>query len=106
MAKGISSAVTADSPDADVALFVPYVFIETAMESVDGKIQIGAEVCFLYLYIAGPLLYNQVLLRTNQNEKEKDTSGTSFDSSFEVSRTISHIVWAFFCWVFQIRFVL
>ena len=44
LANGIASAVTSDSPDSDVALFVPYVFIETAMESVDGKIQIGAEV--------------------------------------------------------------
>ena len=44
LAKGIASAVTSDSPDADVALFVPYVFLETAMEAVDGKIDIGAEV--------------------------------------------------------------
>lgn len=45
LANGISSAVTSDSPDSDVALFVPYVFIETAMDAVNGKIQIGAEVC-------------------------------------------------------------
>ena len=44
LAKGIAAAVTDESPDADVALFVPYVFIETAMEAVGGKVQIGAEV--------------------------------------------------------------
>jgi Triosephosphate isomerase len=44
LAKDIAAAVTEDSPDADVALFVPYVFIETAMEAVNGKINIGAEV--------------------------------------------------------------
>jgi len=43
LAKEISDAVTSDTPDADVALFVPYVFLETAMEAVDGKVQIGAE---------------------------------------------------------------
>ena len=48
LAKGIAAAVTEDSPDADVALFVPYVFIETAMDAVDGKVDIGAEVCFCY----------------------------------------------------------
>lgn len=44
LAEGIASAVTDDSPDADVALFVPYVFLETAMDAVGGKVQIGAEV--------------------------------------------------------------
>ena len=48
LAKGIADAVTDESPDADVALFVPYVFIETAMESVGGKVQIGAEVRLVY----------------------------------------------------------
>ena len=44
LATGIASAVTADTPDADVPLFVPYVFLETAMEALGGKVQIGAEV--------------------------------------------------------------
>ena len=44
LAKEISAAITDDSPDADVALFVPYVFIEAAMGSVDGKLSVGAEV--------------------------------------------------------------
>jgi triosephosphate isomerase len=44
LATEISAAITPASPDAEVALFVPYVFIEAAMESVGGKIQIGAEV--------------------------------------------------------------
>lgn len=43
LAKAIADSVTDASPDADVALFVPYVFLETAMEAVDGKVQIGAE---------------------------------------------------------------
>lgn len=45
LATAIASAVTHKSPDADVALFVPYVFLESAMEAVGGKVQIGAEVC-------------------------------------------------------------
>lgn len=44
LAKGIADSITADSPDADVALFVPYVFIESAMEAVGGKLSVGAEV--------------------------------------------------------------
>lgn len=43
LANGIASSVTDASPDADVALFVPYVFLETAMTAVDGKVEIGAE---------------------------------------------------------------
>jgi triosephosphate isomerase len=45
LASEISKAVTKDSPDADRALFVPYVFIEAAMSAVDkDKLMIGAEV--------------------------------------------------------------
>ena len=44
LAAEIAATVTPDSPDTDIALFVPYVFIETAMEAVGGKLQIGAEV--------------------------------------------------------------
>jgi len=43
LAKGIADSITADSPDADVALFVPYVFIESAMGTVAGKLSVGAE---------------------------------------------------------------
>lgn len=43
LATQISEAITDDTPDADVALFVPYVFIEAAMTAVDGKLQVGAE---------------------------------------------------------------
>eukprot|EP00551_Chaetoceros_affinis_P002845 CAMPEP_0203634264 /NCGR_PEP_ID=MMETSP0088-20131115/1290_1 /ASSEMBLY_ACC=CAM_ASM_001087 /TAXON_ID=426623 /ORGANISM="Chaetoceros affinis, Strain CCMP159" /LENGTH=286 /DNA_ID=CAMNT_0050487859 /DNA_START=43 /DNA_END=903 /DNA_ORIENTATION=- len=43
LASDIASKITADSPDADVALFVPYVFIEAAMGSVGDKLQVGAE---------------------------------------------------------------
>lgn len=43
LAKEISASITESSPDADVALFVPYVFIESAMGAVDGKLNVGAE---------------------------------------------------------------
>ena len=44
LASDIASTITDASPDADVALFVPYVFIEAAMNAVDGKLSVGAEV--------------------------------------------------------------
>lgn len=44
LASNIAAAITSDSPDADVALFVPYVFIEAAQEATGGKLAIGAEV--------------------------------------------------------------
>lgn len=43
LASSIASKITDASPDVDVALFVPYVFIETAMEASDGKLMVGAE---------------------------------------------------------------
>lgn len=43
LAKEIAGSITDDSPDADVALFVPYVFIESAMDSVGDKLMVGAE---------------------------------------------------------------
>jgi len=42
LASEIAAQVTEDSP-ADVALFVPYVFIEAAMGAVSEKLEIGAE---------------------------------------------------------------
>jgi Triosephosphate isomerase len=44
LASEIASAITPDSPDAEVALFVPYVFIESAMNVVENKLMVGAEV--------------------------------------------------------------
>lgn len=44
LATDISQAITDASPDADVALFVPYVFIEAAKDVVGDKLQVGAEV--------------------------------------------------------------
>ena len=44
LASEIAASINDDTPDADIALFVPYVFIESAMGSVDGKINVGAEV--------------------------------------------------------------
>lgn len=43
LASEIASKVTDATPDADIALFVPYVFIETAMEASKGKLMVGAE---------------------------------------------------------------
>lgn len=43
LGKEIAAAITEDSPEADVALFVPYVFIESTMGVVDGKLSVGAE---------------------------------------------------------------
>lgn len=47
LATDISEAITDASPDADVALFVPYVFIEAATEAVGNKLQVGAEVRYV-----------------------------------------------------------
>lgn len=44
LASEIAGAIGPDTPDIDVALFVPYVFIESAMDAVSGKMFIGAEV--------------------------------------------------------------
>jgi hypothetical protein len=44
LASDIANSITPNSPDADVALFVPYVFIEAAMNAVNGKLLVGAEV--------------------------------------------------------------
>lgn len=44
LATGIASAIGPSSPNSDVALFVPYVFIEAALGAVGGKLAVGAEV--------------------------------------------------------------
>jgi len=43
LASDIASKITDSTPDVDVALFVPYVFIETAMDASGEKLMIGAE---------------------------------------------------------------
>jgi len=43
LASGIASSITDATPEIDVALFVPYVFIESAMAAVDGNLMVGAE---------------------------------------------------------------
>lgn len=43
LASDIASSITDSSPDCDVALFVPYVFIESAMGVVGDKLNVGAE---------------------------------------------------------------
>jgi triosephosphate isomerase (TIM) len=44
LASKIADSITSSSPDADVALFVPFVFLEAAVDAVGGKLQVGAEV--------------------------------------------------------------
>jgi hypothetical protein len=44
LASEIAASITKDTPDADIALFVPYVFIEAAQKAADGKLMVGAEV--------------------------------------------------------------
>jgi len=43
LASEIAAKITPESPDTDVALFVPYVFIEAAMAAVGDKLEVGAE---------------------------------------------------------------
>mmetsp|Transcript_13294 Transcript_13294/g.28865 ORF Transcript_13294/g.28865 Transcript_13294/m.28865 type:complete len:287 (-) Transcript_13294:80-940(-) len=43
LATDIADSITDDSPDADVALFVPYVFLEAAMAKAGDKLMVGAE---------------------------------------------------------------
>jgi triosephosphate isomerase len=43
LATGIANSVTTDSPG-DVALFVPYPYLEAVHQAVDGKVTVGAEV--------------------------------------------------------------
>ena len=51
LAADIASSIGPDTPDSDIALFVPYVFIEAAMDSVGGKLNVGAEVSFFCVLI-------------------------------------------------------
>lgn len=53
LATDIAAAIGPDSPDADVALFVPYPFIEAATKAVDGKLSVGAEVSLSYYPMDG-----------------------------------------------------
>ena len=42
LAEGIAASIGENTPDVDVALFVPYVFIESTMSTVNGKLSVGA----------------------------------------------------------------
>jgi len=51
LASDIAASITDSSPDSDVALFVPYVYIEAAQKAVEGSsVIIGAEVRVLFLH--------------------------------------------------------
>jgi len=52
LASAIAKSVGPDTPDCEVALFVPYVFIESVNGVVDGKINVGAEVGFFVIIFA------------------------------------------------------
>jgi len=45
LAGEIAASITDASPEADVALFVPYVFLEAAMGAAGDTLMVGAEVC-------------------------------------------------------------
>ena len=49
LAKEITASITDKSPKAEVALFVPYVFIEAVMGVTGDKISVGAEVSITHL---------------------------------------------------------
>ena len=51
LAGAIAASVNEESPEADVALFVPYVFIESVADKVGDWINIGAEVSFKDLFL-------------------------------------------------------
>jgi triosephosphate isomerase len=55
LATGIADAVTKKSPG-DVALFVPYPYLESVQAAVDGKVTIGAEVRFVVLVFVSVVL--------------------------------------------------
>ena len=56
LAGDIAASITDASPEADVALFVPYVFLEAAMGAAGDKLMVGAEVCF-FLRTMSPWIF-------------------------------------------------
>ena len=61
LATDIAASITDASPDAEVALFVPYVFIESAMDAVGGKLSVGAEVSsFVMVIFIGESLVHEL----------------------------------------------
>ena len=60
LATDIAASITSDSPDAEVALFVPYVFIETAMKACDGKLMVGAEVRVEHIVTISSFVFSAV----------------------------------------------
>ena len=65
LAGDIAAAVNEESPDADVALFVPYVFIESVMDKVGDWINIGAEVSFKDLFFLNECVFDVSLHNNN-----------------------------------------
>mmetsp|Transcript_1549 Transcript_1549/g.2613 ORF Transcript_1549/g.2613 Transcript_1549/m.2613 type:complete len:177 (+) Transcript_1549:82-612(+) len=69
LAGAIAGAVNEESPDADVALFVPYVFIESVMEKVGDWINIGAEVSFNDLFFLYDCVFDVYLHNNKQQQR-------------------------------------
>ena len=71
LAGDIAASITDASPDADVALFVPYVFLEAAMGAAGDKLMVGAEVCVprqdnVAVWIFLPTRHINVWLESNE----------------------------------------
>lgn len=64
LATGIANAVTDSSPG-DVALFVPYPYLESVEAAVDGKVTIGAEVRASNLLIGTSSTFTLCLVTTD-----------------------------------------
>lgn len=46
LASGVAQGITSSSPDSDICLFVPYVFLESTIKASEGKYLVGAEGIF------------------------------------------------------------
>jgi hypothetical protein len=63
LAADIAATVTPESPDADVALFVPYVFIEAAQKSAGDRLFVGAEVSRMCPSTVGIIAFDWIVCR-------------------------------------------
>jgi Triosephosphate isomerase len=61
LASDIAAAVTPESPG-DVAIFVPYPFIESVQNAVGDKLLVGAEVCAICKLVYGAVAPNGIFL--------------------------------------------
>lgn len=85
LAKGIAASITEDSPDADVALFVPYVFIESAMSTVGDKLSVGAEVSDIIALDVVEMTHSPMYHFLDPSPQFPLTKTTSYSPSFFIS---------------------